>query len=190
MSIIDWNAVSAFMAAVVPWPGLPKDAGYVNLHYSSTDSKTGALRKGSGWPFKSLDKFISKAKWATTTSFIKDIWFVHRSLGFDMNNFNLMFAFASELNDADQGPNTLTPTTTAQQLELYEILKKEFTGTELEDGLRRNWFDEFKPSYCTNAFNCGERFFLLQSDGSVYSCVRGSPQYSYCYRTRHSPHSS
>ena len=40
-------------------------------------------------------------------------------------------------------------------------------------GLKRHWFDEFKPSYCTNAFNCGERFFLLQGDGNIYSCVRG-----------------
>ena len=110
---------------------------------------------------------------ADIPAFIADIWFIHRELGFDMNNFNLMFAFASELNDADQGLQALTPTTPAQQKELYDALKAEFTGTELEDGLRRNWFDEFKPSYCTNSFNCGERFYLLQSDGTVYSCVRG-----------------
>lgn len=106
-------------------------------------------------------------------AFVRDIWFIHRELGFDMNNFNLMFAFASELNDVDQGPLRMTPATTAQQLALYERLKREFTGTELEDGLRRNWFDEFKPTYCTNAFNCGEKFYLLQGDGNVYSCVRG-----------------
>lgn len=104
---------------------------------------------------------------------IRDIWFIHRELGFDMNQFNLMFAFASELNDADRGDAVLTPATRDDQLALYEALKAEFTGTELEEGLRRNWFDEFTPSYCTNAYNCGERFYLLQSDGSVYSCVRG-----------------
>jgi hypothetical protein len=32
--ITDWNAVQAFMAAVVPWPASPNDAGWVNLHYS------------------------------------------------------------------------------------------------------------------------------------------------------------
>ena len=106
-------------------------------------------------------------------AFVRDIWFIHRELGFDMNQFNLMFAFASELNDVDQGPLRMTPASTAQQLALYERLKREFTGTELEDGLRRNWFDEFKPTYCTNAYNCGEKFYLLQSDGDVYSCVRG-----------------
>ena len=104
---------------------------------------------------------------------IDDIWFIHRELGFDMNQFNLMFAFASVFNRASKGDAVLSPATPAQQLALYRALKEEFTGTELEDGLRRNWFDEFKPSYCTNAFNCGERFYLLQSDGSVYSCVRG-----------------
>ena len=104
---------------------------------------------------------------------IDDIWFIHRELGFDMNQFNLMFAFASVFNRASKGDAVLAPATPAQHLALYRALQDEFTGSELEDGLRRNWFDEFKPSYCTNAFNCGERFYLLQSDGSVYSCVRG-----------------
>ncbi len=90
-----------------------------------------------------------------------------------MNQFNIMFAFDSAMNRASKGDAVLTPATPTQQMALYAALKAEFTGTELEDGLRRNWFDEFKPSYCTNAFNCGERFYLLQSDGSVYSCVRG-----------------
>lgn len=106
-------------------------------------------------------------------TFIKDIWFIHNELGFDMNNFNLMFAFESELNSLDKGTNTLTPASKEEQLYLYQELKKAFIGTELEEGFKRNWFDEFKPSYCTNSFNCGEKFYLLQSDGSVYSCVRG-----------------
>lgn len=104
---------------------------------------------------------------------IDDIWYIHRELGFDMNQLNLMFAFASELNRANRGEAALTPATPAQQLQLYAALQAAFTGSELEDGLRRNWFDEFKPSYCTSAENCGERFYLLQGDGSVYSCVRG-----------------
>lgn len=103
----------------------------------------------------------------------KDIRFIHDELGFDMNQFNIMFAFDSAMNRASKGDAVLTPATPEQQMALYAALKAEFTGTDLEDGLRRNWFDEFKPSYCTNAFNCGERFYLLQSDGSVYSCVRG-----------------
>lgn len=102
---------------------------------------------------------------------IADIWKIHREIGFDMNRFNFMFGFEPA---ADRPLNEdLLQVTESQQLEFYETIKAEFMGTELEEGFRRNWFDEFKPSYCTNSFNCGERFFLLQGDGSVYSCVRG-----------------
>lgn len=80
---------------------------------------------------------------------IEDLWFIPRELGFDMNPFNLMFAFASMFNHASKGDAGLAPATPAQQLALCHALKVEFTGTELEDGLRCNWFDEFKPSYCT-----------------------------------------
>lgn len=104
---------------------------------------------------------------------IDDIWYIHRELGFDMNQFNIMFAFGSELNRAARGEAALSPATPTQQMNLYRALQTAFGGTELEEGLRRNWFDEFKPSYCTNSLNCGERFYLLQGDGSVYSCVRG-----------------
>jgi uncharacterized protein len=122
---------------------------------------------------KKISATLSAEHLSDVPALIDDIWFIHRELGFDMNQFNLMFAFGSELNRAAKGDGALAPATTAQQMQLYESLKAAFTGTELEEGLRRNWFDEFKPSYCTNAFNCGERFYLLQSDGSVYSCVRG-----------------
>ncbi|MBK6293503.1 MAG: radical SAM protein [Rhodoferax sp.] len=122
---------------------------------------------------KKISATLSAEHLSDVPALIDDIWFIHRELGFDMNQFNLMFAFGSELNRAAKGDGALEPATAAQQMQLYEALKAAFTGTELEEGLRRNWFDEFKPSYCTNAFNCGERFYLLQSDGSVYSCVRG-----------------
>ena len=122
---------------------------------------------------KKISATLSAEHLADIPALVHDIWFIHRELGFDMNQFNLMFAFGSELNRAAKGEAVLTPATPAQQQALYAALKAEFTGTELEEGLKRNWFDEFKPSYCTNAANCGERFYLLQSDGAVYSCVRG-----------------
>ncbi|MGB2881175.1 MAG: SPASM domain-containing protein [Rhodoferax sp.] len=122
---------------------------------------------------KKISATLSSEHLADIPALVHDIWFIHRELGFDMNQFNLMFAIGSELNRAAKGEAVLTPATPAQQQALYAALKAEFTGTELEEGLRRNWFDEFKPSYCTNAANCGERFYLLQSDGAVYSCVRG-----------------
>ena len=122
---------------------------------------------------KKISATLSAEHLADVPALVDDIWTIHRELGFDMNQFNLMFAFGSELNRAAKGDGALAPATPAQQQALYLALTNAFTGTELEEGLRRNWFDEFKPSYCTNAFNCGERFYLLQSDGSVYSCVRG-----------------
>jgi uncharacterized protein len=145
-------------------------------------------RDGGAWLEKTLDNLRLLARYphakkisATISAehlqdmpaFVKDIWFIHRELGFDMNQFNLMFAFASRLNANARGKAVLTPPTPAQQIALYDALTREFSGTELEEGLLRNWFDEFKPSYCTNSLNCGERFYLLQSDGEVYSCVRG-----------------
>ena len=122
---------------------------------------------------KKISATLSGEHLADIPALVKDIWYLHRELGFDMTQFNLMFAFGSELNRAAKGEAVLTPATPAQQQALYGALAAEFVGTELEEGLRRNWFDEFKPSYCTNARNCGERFYLLQSDGAVYSCVRG-----------------
>ena len=122
---------------------------------------------------KKISATLSAEHLSDEQALVEDIWYIHRELGFDMNQFNLMFAFSSELNRAAKDDGVLECATAAQQMHLYETLKTAFTGTELEEGLRRNWFDEFKPSYCTNAFNCGERFYLLQSDGSVYSCVRG-----------------
>ena len=130
---------------------------------------------------KKISATLSSEHLQDVDALIADIGYIHRELGFDMNQLNFMFAFGSELNRADKGKDTLTPTTSAQQQALYATLKTAFMGTELEDGLKRNWFDEFKPSYCTNSVNCGERFYLLQGDGSVYSCVRGQgiPEFHY-----------
>lgn len=153
-------------------------------------------RGGTGWLPRTLENIRLLARYphakkisATLSSehlqdmqaLVDDIWFIHRELGFDMNQFNLMFAFGSELNRAAKGEAVLTPATPEQQQRLYDTLHAAFMGTELEEGLRRHWFDEFTPGYCTNAANCGERFYLLQSDGSVYSCVRGQgiPEFRY-----------
>lgn len=154
-------------------------------------AKHRTTRGGKSWLDKTLENLRLLARYphnkkisatlceehlADIPAIIDDIWFIHRELGFDMNRFNVMFAFESALNETHEvskGKTPLTQATPARQLELYRALNEAFTGTELEEGLRRHWFDEFKPSYCTSAFNCGERFFLLQGDGSVYSCVRG-----------------
>ena len=107
---------------------------------------------------------------------IADIRMLHEEIGLDMNSFNVMFGFESGQNQgalSNSNRRALQPASEEQQLALYEALRCEFMGTALEEGLRRSWFEEFTPTYCTNSVNCGERFLLLQGDGSVWSCVRG-----------------
>ncbi|MEI6213863.1 MAG: SPASM domain-containing protein [Desulfuromonadales bacterium] len=103
---------------------------------------------------------------------IADIRHIHHEIGFDMNRFNFMFGFESAGN-LKEGGEAVGMLNDREQALFYEAMRDEFTGTDLEEGLRRSWFEEFTPSFCTNSFNCGERFFLLQSDGEVWSCVRG-----------------
>lgn len=130
---------------------------------------------------KKISATLSAEHLQDIPALIEDIWYIHRELGVDMNQLNLMFAFPSALNQEKMGGAVLTPCTPAQQLALYDALHAAFAGSELEEGLRRHWFDEFTPSYCTNAVNCGEKFYLLQGDGNVYSCVRGQgiPEFHY-----------
>jgi uncharacterized protein len=129
------------------------------------------LRLLAGYPHAAkISSTLYREHLEDIPALIADIWRIHREIGFDMNNFNFMFGFENALSrDTDQ----LQQVPDNMQARFYEAMRDEFTGTELEEGFRNNWFDEFKPTYCTNSFNCGERFLLLQSDGEVYSCVRG-----------------
>lgn len=101
---------------------------------------------------------------------VNDIRYLDKSIGFDMNLFNLMIGFESKL--AEPSGSSFQAMNELEQVQLYNRLKQEFIGSNLEYGLKKHWFDEFTPSYCTNALNCGEKFFLLQSNGDIYSCVR------------------
>ena len=85
-------------------------------------------------------------------------------IGFDYNSNNL-------LHHLDE----------KKQVEFYERMKKEFIGTDLEEGVKGPWFDEFGPGYCSNCDNCGEKFFLLEKNGDIYSCVRGQKNKDYYY---------
>jgi hypothetical protein len=66
-SATNWNAVSAFMGAVVPWPASPQDDGWVNLHWSFPDKtstavpKTNVLRGGK--PYKAIADFVKDLAW-------------------------------------------------------------------------------------------------------------------------------
>lgn len=113
-----------------------------------------------------------------------DIERLHYELGFDMNRFNIMFGFESVKSSEKFGDDSRVDLKTISeddQVMLFEYLTERFTGTDLEEGLITNWFDEFTPDYCTNCFNCGEKFFLLQADGNLYSCVRGQGSEDFHY---------
>ena len=106
---------------------------------------------------------------------VKDIKYLDKNTCLDMNDFNFMIGFDYNSN------NILHHITEEEQVELYERMKKEFIGTNLEEGLRNNWFAEFGPGYCTNCDNCGEKFFLLEKNGDIYSCVRGQKNKDFYY---------
>lgn len=77
----DWNAVSAFMATVVPWPGSPNEPGYVNLQTSYVDRKTADGKKNgkypvaAGKPFRDVGQLVSRAAWVNGTTQFKDVWY-------------------------------------------------------------------------------------------------------------------
>lgn len=132
------------------------------------------LRLLARYPYaKKISATLYREHLQDIPALIADIRHIHNEIGFDMNNLNFMFGFETTSDQKKHHGDQVTMVSDAEQANFYYAMRDEFLGTELEDGFRRNWFDEFKPSYCTNAFNCGERFFLLQSDGEVYSCVRG-----------------
>ena len=60
-------------------------------------------------------------------------------------------------------------------------MHEEYDGTDLDSGVNGAWFDEFGPEYCSNCDNCGEKFFLLERDGDIYSCVRGQKNKEFYY---------
>ena len=92
-----------------------------------------------------------------------------------MNDFNFMIGFVSK------DDKVLHAMSEEEQVNLYNRMKKEFLNTSLDYGVRNTWFAEFNPTYCTNCDNCGEKFFLLERDGDIYSCVRGQKNPDFYY---------
>ena len=92
-----------------------------------------------------------------------------------MNDFNFMIGFDYNSN------GILHHLTEEEQVEFYNRMHKEFDGTDLDSGVNGAWFDEFGPEYCSNCDNCGEKFFLLERNGDIYSCVRGQKNKDYYY---------
>ena len=108
---------------------------------------------------------------------VADIRFLSDNTCLDMNDFNLMVGFTPQLDS----PVKLTALSEEDQVLLYTRLHQEFLGTDLEPGLKNAWFAEFSPAYCTNCDNCGEKFFLLEKNGDIYSCVRGQGNPDFYY---------
>ena len=106
---------------------------------------------------------------------VEDIKYLDQETCLDMNDFNFMIGFDYNSN------GILHHITEEQQLELYNRMKQEFLNTNLEEGFRNAWFAEFGPGYCTNCTNCGEKFFLLEKNGDIYSCVRGQKNPDFYY---------
>lgn len=106
---------------------------------------------------------------------VEDIKYLDKNTCLDMNDFNFMIGFDYNSN------GILHHISEEEQLELYKKMKEEFTGTNLEEGLNTAWFAEFGPGYCTNCDNCGEKFFLLEKNGDIYSCVRGQKNKNFYY---------
>ena len=106
---------------------------------------------------------------------IKDIWYLHNNTCLDMNDFNFMIGFDYNSN------GILHHISEEEQVELFNRVHEEFDNTELDYGVNNTFFAEFGPGYCTNCDNCGEKFFLLERNGDIYSCVRGQKNKDFYY---------
>lgn len=124
---------------------------------------------------KKVSATIFKEHFKYLDDIVKDIKYLHNNTCLDMNDFNFMIGFDYNSN------GILHHITEEEQVILYKRMHDEFDGTDLDLGVNGPWFDEFGPGYCTNCDNCGEKFFLLEKNGDIYSCVRGQKNKDYYY---------
>ena len=124
---------------------------------------------------KKVSATIFKEHYNKIDEIISDINYLHKNTCLDMNDFNFMIGFDYNSN------GILTALTEEEQVDFYHRIYKAFEGTDLEVGLNTAWFNEFGPEYCTNCNNCGSKFFLLERNGDIYSCVRGQKHPSFYY---------
>ena len=112
--------------------------------------------------FERLDELCDNIRW------------LHEHTCLDMNDFNFMIGFTVP-------GSPMTAMTEDEQVALYQRMRSEFENTELRPGLDGPWFAEFTQAYCTNCDVCGDKFFLLERSGDVYSCVRGQGDPAFLY---------
>ena len=124
---------------------------------------------------KKVSATIFKEHYNHVEEIIKDIKYLDKNTCLDMNDFNFMIGFDYNSN------GILHHMTELEQVDFYKKMHEEFDGTNLDYGVNGPWFDEFGPEYCTNCDNCGEKFFLLERNGDIYSCVRGQKNKDYYY---------
>ena len=124
---------------------------------------------------KKVSATIFKEHYKYIDEIVNDIKFLHNNTCLDMNDFNFMIGFDYNSN------GILHHMTENEQVDFYKKMHEEFDGTDLDKGVNGPWFDEFGPEYCTNCDNCGEKFFLLEKNGDIYSCVRGQKNKDYFY---------
>ena len=124
---------------------------------------------------KKVSSTIFKEHYSHIDEIIEDIKFLNKNTCLDMNDFNFMIGFDYNSN------GLLHHLTEEEQVDFYIKMHQEFDGTDLDSGVNGAWFDEFGPDYCSNCDNCGEKFFLLERNGDIYSCVRGQKNPDYYY---------
>lgn len=126
---------------------------------------------------KKVSATIFKEHFEHIDEIVEDIKYLANNTSLNMNDFNFMIGFTPQTESEVK----LTALGEDEQVELYKRMKKEFVGTDLEEGFNKAWFAEFTPAYCTNCDNCGEKFFLLEKNGDIYSCVRGQGNKDFYY---------
>lgn len=124
---------------------------------------------------KKVSATIFKEHYDQVDDIINDIRYLHNNTCLDMNDFNFMIGFDYNSN------RILHHISSDEQVDFYKKMHEAFDGTDLDYGVNGPWFDEFGPGYCTNCDNCGEKFFLLEKNGDIYSCVRGQKNPDYYY---------
>lgn len=124
---------------------------------------------------KKVSATIFKEHFERMDEIIEDIRFLDKNTCLDMNDFNFMIGFDYHSS------GLLHHMTEEEQVQFYNKMHETFDGTNLDHGVNGPWFDEFGPGYCTNCDNCGEKFFLLERNGDIYSCVRGQHNKDYYY---------
>ncbi|MGR8935115.1 MAG: radical SAM protein [Gammaproteobacteria bacterium] len=142
------------------------------------------LRLLAAYPYnKKISCVVTREHLQCLDAFVEDIKLLHYEIGLDMSRFNVMFGFDAPENATKFGgrPSGTEMLDGAEQVAFYRRLQQAFAGTVLDNALRNEWFKEFTAEFCCSAVNCGNKFFLLQANGDVYSCPRGQASAAYRY---------